>query len=263
MGDKKEKVDQPQETPQNTPKSRNTLMIVLVAISVIAASVSLAFAGYMYGQKQSATTTQPEAKKEQTKIPSIAVVTIKPTTPQPDTTSMADWQKFVNQRFWYAVKFPPSLIMEPLAEGDNPMTPDIVEVGDEGTFFSEQTEGTSGMRKTMLITAYPLQNQLKWLTLEQIVGENGATINPCLEDKPGKVENVTTASGVKGMKAQYYVKEGCQGATERHLDVPYVFFDARPRNNAIIYLYAAQIDTKTFDAMTSTFEFTPAIEYSD
>lgn len=260
MGDKKEKVDQPQETPQNTPKSRNTLMIILVVISVIAASGSLAFAGYMYGQKQSATTTQLETKtaKEQ----DTSVFTASEST-QLSTSSTADWQKFVNQRFWYSVEFPPSLIMEPLAEGDNPMTPDIVEVGDEGTFFSEQTQDTSGMRKTMLITAYPLQNQLKWLTLEQIVGENGGTINPCLEDKPGKVEDVTTASGVKGIRAEYYVKQGCEGAAERHLDMPYVFFDARPRNNAVIYMYAAQIDTKTFDAMTSTFEFTPAIEYSD
>lgn len=74
---------------------------------------------------------------------------------------------------------------------------------------------------------------------------------------------MTTKDGTQGIKAWYWVKKGCQGAEERVLNDPYVFFDARPKgNNVLIEFFEGQMD-EVFDTIVFTFQFVKPGEYGD
>lgn len=172
-----------------------------------------------------------------------------------------DWKTYVNQKFNYSVKYPPQLVLDPLFSEDDPDTVEV-EVGDEGTFLGEAEATPGQLRKTMVVGARYLRPSQKNMSLREFVETQGAVDNPCQEPKPGKTEDVTTKSGVKGIKVWYYVMKGCAGATERGLNDPYVYFDVRPDKNAVIEFYEGQVDD-VFDDIVSTFTFVTAQTYGD
>jgi len=175
----------------------------------------------------------------------------------------ANWLKYVNQRFHYSVKYPPQLKLDALGEGDNLFTEDVVETGDEGTFITEPAEEPKeAMDRTMVVEGTILPERLKNLSFKDYAENQGHFINPCQEDKAQRTLEVTTQSGIKGIKAWYWVQKGCQGAPERKLNDAYVFFDDRQRTGAIILFFEGQLHDY-FDTIVSTFEFIKPVEYGD
>jgi len=181
--------------------------------------------------------------------------------PEP-TLDTTDWKIYENQRFHYRVKYPPSLALDALPEGDNPFT-ESIEIGDEGTFIVDPQIQEDQLQRSMSVSATYLTDVNESLSLEDFIQTQGSYINFCHEDKPEKTEEVTTISGQKGIKVWYWIKAGCEGAEERMLNDPYVFFDAREHDSEVlIEFFQAQMDEE-FDDIVSTFEFIEPLNYGD
>jgi len=212
--------------------------------------------GYWFGQKSS--TPKPSTPSPSPSSPTASPQATSAASPQNQQTS--NWPTYVNQRFNYSLQYPPQATLAPLGEGDNPFSPDIIEVGDEGTFI--EIAQTQGLDKSMVVTGIPLPTQYQNSSLEDIVTNHGSFIEPCHQAQAQKVEAVTTTSGLTGYKAWYHLVPGCQGAGENQVNDPFAFFDARPQSQTIIKLFENKMD-EHFDTIVSTFQFTAPIEYGD
>ena len=248
----------PAETPLPAPK-KDSAKIVLIILVMLLSGAFFVLVGYLIGTK-----TSSEIVPLSSSLVSptrIQTTPISEPTAGSKATDTSNWNTYVNQKFSYSLKYPPLLILEALSEGDNIFTEDVVEVGDEGTFISAKNADADGMRKTMTVAGEYLTAANNNKTLRDIVSE-GTVINPCHEEKPQKIEEVTSQSGAKGLKVWYWVKEGCQGARERGLNDPYVFFDLRPKQNALVEFFEAQMD-EYFDVIVSTFSILAPVQYGD
>lgn len=258
--------------------------IILVIIIILLVSICLGMGGFFVGQMQTKILTQSSKGETKevvpTRIPPTVVITKKPQASgsgmivsaeaqvytdetHPGRVLNVGWQRYVNQRFFYSIEFPPDVEMQSFTPVDNPMTENVVEEGDEGVFFRvKKAKDPRGMDKMLIISALQLAASQKNLTLDQIVNK-GSIFNYCAEDIPGEIKNITTTSGVKGLLVRYWIKKNCEGAESRYLNNPEVFFDDRPKNDAIINFSSDDPQRVYFDIMYPTFEFTPVINYSD
>jgi len=234
-----------------------------LAILVVLIGCGLFYAGFWYGKRVAASKRQVEETKPTPSTQEAPKTQEKEEVfeplPQPDKTK--GWQTYVNQRFHYSLEYPPELVLEPLGEDDNPYT-EAIEVGDEGTVISEAEAEPGSLRKSMFVTGFYLTADNESLSLKEFVKTQGSFTNPCHEDTPYKTEEVISQSGEQGIKAWYFVKQGCQGAKERGLNDPSVFFDDRARNNILVEFFEGQMD-EYFDEIVSTFSFVEALEYGD
>jgi hypothetical protein len=171
------------------------------------------------------------------------------------------WLKYLNQRYSYSFEYPSNLILDALSEGDNPFTPEE-EVGDEGTFLIDTNVSQGELERSMVVNAFFIPANLSGKSLSEIVGNYGSLIDACNKNVPQRTENVLTESGIQGIKVWYLLAEGCQGAGANEVNDPYVFFDARPRNNVLITFFENQMHEE-FDGIVSTFNFEEPQDYGD
>jgi len=234
-----------------------TVLITLLGLGLL---VGVFYAGYWYGRK---TVSQKKTEKglgKPVKITGQVSEGLETEIETSEVEGYQGWKTFVSQRFHYSLQYPGELELMSLGEGDNPFT-DVIERGDEGIIIGEAIPESEGVRQTTIVNAQFLE-QGESLSLKELVETKGSEFNICHEDKPDKLEEVVTLAGEKGYKVWYWVKKGCQGAEEKYINQPSVFFDARPRNNVLIEFYQGR-GGEEFDKMVNSFRFIETIDYGD
>jgi hypothetical protein len=229
-------------------KMKNPYLIkkVIGILLIIVAAAGLVYVGYWYNSQDEELVSEPDVVQSSASVP---------------TAQPSSWLKYVNQRFNYSFKYPSNLQLEGLSLNDDPSTQEV-ESGDEGTFIVEPATASGAMARSMVVMGLYLTASQKNMTLKQFVDTQGTLINPCHESAPAKTQEITSISGVKGIKAWYRLTAGCEGAGEKELNDPYVYFDARPNYHTLIEFYEGQLDD-VFDSIVSTFTFEKPGYYGD
>lgn len=158
------------------------------------------------------------------------------------------WKTYTNKKFNYSFQYPSNvtLIISILTDRKRSLTfeHDPSRIGDEVISLGD---GVS-------LSTLHLEIADANLTLKQYVETRGSFINLCNEDKPEKTEEIITKNGTRGLKAWYWIPEGCAGARTRFLNNPSIFFDARPKKTFFIEFYDDKNDDGSLDKIASTFK---------
>ncbi len=209
------------------PKKFNWVYIIIALVFII---LAVLFITPLFNPN-----TENDIPKEQ------AVPTQPEAIPTRDFTG--NWKEYTNPKYDFSLKYPQDMTFSI----DQDLTPrQLIEGISEGATFSRGDQA-------LTITAGTVTDYYKAYPLARIV-QTGSLINSCYEDDPVLSETFTSAQGDKGMKASYWIQQGCQGAAARTQSPSHIFFYKQAATTTIVEITSENFE-ESIDQVATTFTF--------